>query len=237
MSKVSTLTKSPLVNCTFLFAYQRYLNQIFSSPKKLLKIQSICQWFQTAWRSRDVTVITILFSFHIRCFISEARAAQPIRARTVTLCSGLLLQRFSEQQGAVSIRKTVLLGMAIPMLKIRRPTGRLIFNMGIPIPGKTVFLIETGPRTRQNDHRWWEYTAHYNRGQSCHQGYGAPVRQMKPSQGLYSLNGRTSYRKIPWSLDAVRLHVMIIGSLWNLTGISATLLSVCLSHFKAIGKI
>ena len=48
--------------------------------------------------------------------------------------------------GAVSIRKTVLLGMAIPMLKIRRPTGRLIFNMGIPIPGKTVFYIETGPR-------------------------------------------------------------------------------------------
>ena len=31
-------------------------------------------------------------------------------------------------QGAVSIRKTVLPGMAIPMLKIRRPTGRLIFN-------------------------------------------------------------------------------------------------------------
>ena len=48
-------------------------------------------------------------------------------------------------QGAVSIRKTVLPGMAIPMLKIRRPTGRLIFNMGIPIPGKTVFYIETGP--------------------------------------------------------------------------------------------
>ena len=38
-----------------------------------------------------------------------------------------------ENQGAVSIRKTVLLGMVIPMLKIRRPTGRLIFNMGIPI--------------------------------------------------------------------------------------------------------
>ena len=49
-------------------------------------------------------------------------------------------------QGAVSIRKTVLLGMVIPMLKIRRPTGRLIFNMGIPIPGKTVSYIETGPR-------------------------------------------------------------------------------------------
>ena len=32
-------------------------------------------------------------------------------------------------QGAISIRKTVLPGMAIPMLKIRRPNGRLIFNM------------------------------------------------------------------------------------------------------------
>ena len=55
--------------------------------------------------------------------------------------------RLSQTQGAVSIRKTVLLGMVIPMLKIRRPTGRLIFNMGIPIPGKTVFYIETGPRS------------------------------------------------------------------------------------------
>ena len=38
--------------------------------------------------------------------------------------------------------------MAIPMLKIRRPLGRLIFNMGIAIPGKTVFLIETAPWAR-----------------------------------------------------------------------------------------
>ena len=37
--------------------------------------------------------------------------------------------------------------MAISVLKIRRPLGRLIFNMGIAIPGKTVFLIETAP--------WW----------------------------------------------------------------------------------
>ena len=53
--------------------------------------------------------------------------------------------RLDNDLGAVSIRKTVLLGMVIPMLKIRRPSGRLIFNMGIPIPGKTVFYIETGP--------------------------------------------------------------------------------------------
>ena len=35
--------------------------------------------------------------------------------------------------------------MAISMLKIRGPLGRLIFNMGIAIPGKTIFLIETAP--------------------------------------------------------------------------------------------
>ena len=51
-------------------------------------------------------------------------------------------------QGPVSIRKTVFPGMGIPMLKIRRPVGRLIFNMGIAIPGKTVFLIETAPWPR-----------------------------------------------------------------------------------------
>ena len=37
--------------------------------------------------------------------------------------------------------------MAISMLKIRRLLGRLIFNMGIAIPGKTVFLIEMAPRS------------------------------------------------------------------------------------------
>ena len=42
-------------------------------------------------------------------------------------------KRFHSGQGAVSIRKTVLPGMAIPMLKIRRPNGRLIFNMEIAI--------------------------------------------------------------------------------------------------------
>ena len=51
--------------------------------------------------------------------------------------------------GPVSIRKTVFPGMGIPMLKIRRPVGRLIFNMGIAIPSKTVFLIETAP--------WWRH--------------------------------------------------------------------------------
>ena len=55
--------------------------------------------------------------------------------------------------GAVSIYRPSYLRMAISMLKIRRPLGRLIFNMGIAIPGKTVFLIETAP--------WMKYIALY----------------------------------------------------------------------------
>ena len=45
----------------------------------------------------------------------------------------LTSDEYSNLQAAVSIRKTVLPGMAIPMLKIRRPNGRLIFNMEIAI--------------------------------------------------------------------------------------------------------
>ena len=41
--------------------------------------------------------------------------------------------QYKQKQGAISIRKSVLPGMAIPMLKIRRPNGRLIFNMEITI--------------------------------------------------------------------------------------------------------
>ena len=37
------------------------------------------------------------------------------------------------------------------MLNIRRPLGPLIFNMGIAIPVKTVFLIETAPRLLQSE--------------------------------------------------------------------------------------
>ena len=49
----------------------------------------------------------------------------------LSIDDGIILK--GSEQGAVSIRKTVLPGMAIPMLKIRRPNGRLIFNMEIAI--------------------------------------------------------------------------------------------------------
>ena len=57
--------------------------------------------------------------------------------------------------GPVSIKRPSYLRMAISMLKIRRPLGRLIFNMGIAIPGKTVFLIETAPWTARTRFRWY----------------------------------------------------------------------------------
>ena len=41
------------------------------------------------------------------------------------------------------------------MLKIRRPLGRLIFNIGIAIPGKTVFLIETAPWMQADLIKWY----------------------------------------------------------------------------------
>ena len=55
--------------------------------------------------------------------------------------------------------------------------------------------------------------------------------------GLYSLNRRTLYRKILWSVEAARFDVIMIVSLWNLTDIFATLLPRYLSNFRAIEKV
>ena len=42
-------------------------------------------------------------------------------------------------------------------------------------------------------------------------------------QGFYSLSGKTYYWQISWSLEAARFDVVMIVSLWNLTGISEAL--------------
>ena len=52
--------------------------------------------------------------------------------------------------------------------------------------------------------------------------------------GLYSLNGKMSYRKISWSLEAARLGLRFFNSLWNLTGTRAAELPRCLLNFRAI---
>ena len=53
-------------------------------------------------------------------------------------------------------------------------------------------------------------------------------------QGIYSLSGKTSYRKISYNLEAMGLDVIMIISLWNLTGISTAVLWRCLSNFRAV---
>ena len=53
-------------------------------------------------------------------------------------------------------------------------------------------------------------------------------------QGPISISDKTSCRKILWSLEAARLAVEIITSLWNVTGNSVALLPRCLSNFRAI---
>ena len=60
--------------------------------------------------------------------------------------------------------------------------------------------------------------------------YGWDIRTL----GLYSLSGKTSYRKISWSLEAARFGFKLFQSLWNLAGTSAALLPRCLSNFIAI---
>ena len=61
---------------------------------------------------------------------------------------------------------------------------------------------------------------------------------MTSSNGnIFRVTGPLSCRQILWNLKAARLDAILIVSLWNVTGISAALLSRCLSNFRAIGKV
>ena len=88
------------------------------------------------------SVLTVLYHVEHRrgtCTDCQIRPRDPPPDPMVQLCPVIqevwdaIPQARITHLGAVSIRKTVLPGMAIPMLKIRRPNGRLIFNMEIAI--------------------------------------------------------------------------------------------------------
>ena len=118
--------------------------QIPTEAGKVLAVQCAYWWsgtirYQDIWRNIDDQVRVIYIH---RTGFSRFN---PSAAETGILWAKYVNAIAAGALGAVSIRKTVLPGMAIPMLKIRRPNDRLIFNMGIAIPGKTVFLIETAP--------------------------------------------------------------------------------------------
>ena len=88
--------------------------------------------------TKNTVIMLCVISWHI-----VSRYIDSLCCHCCFTCSPLLMEeapqcphRSSSQEhvlGAVSIRKTVLPGMAIPMLKIRRPNGRLIFNLEITI--------------------------------------------------------------------------------------------------------
>ena len=93
--------------------------------------------FRVWWVYIFIYYIYILYSLYtglhvwvecIPCFLTVSASGQTYKQ--IDKKGRALSHR---HQGAVSIRKTVLSGMAIPMLKIRRPNGRLIFNMEITI--------------------------------------------------------------------------------------------------------
>ena len=56
-------------------------------------------------------------------------------------------------------------------------------------------------------------------------------------QGLYLLNGRTSYRRTSWRLKAAKFGFKLFQSLWNSTGTLSTELRRCLSNFRAIRSL
>ena len=62
------------------------------------------------------------------------------------------LWQWNKDQGALSILRYCLTSIGIHMLKIRQSPDCLIFNMGIPIPGKDGLYIETGPRHLRMQH-------------------------------------------------------------------------------------
>ena len=57
------------------------------------------------------------------------------------------------------------------------------------------------------------------------------------TQGLYSLGGMTSYRKISWSFGAARFGFRLFQLLWHLTGPSVAALARCLSNYRAIQSL
>ena len=87
---------------------------------------------KNTWQEYSCEVQQIKKMIAIICWSAYPKQYTQTYAKQTDPCIIFILCRL-QNQGAVSIRKTVLPGMAISMLKIRRPNGRLIFNMEIAI--------------------------------------------------------------------------------------------------------
>ena len=118
----------------------RDCNNILIEEIHVIATKHLLLWQQSKWKLITISISNCLISrifgntnwqggfceFNVHCIFT---------LRTKTGGGGIFHTSSPNQNflEAVSIRKTVLPGMAIPMLKIRRPNGRLIFNMEIAI--------------------------------------------------------------------------------------------------------
>ena len=142
----SCITKFKMIPVGYfeLFHQCRITNVLVDNAS--MTVRCISRQAHDEWRSTIVSmlkdailcnhVITVMPSWHPKLpetwlFIYQHLPAY--NSKTVKVPQWLVFSP-TENLGAVLIRKTVLPGMAIPMLKIRRPNGRLIFNMEIAIP-------------------------------------------------------------------------------------------------------
>ena len=113
-------------------AKKKWCGLWFFSNTRFFHKHSICLWFETPWQSW----INLMTQHRVNY---DTQRKPCLTERIFQACfdpykSSVGIQQYLQKaQGVVSIRKTVLPGMAIPMLKIRRPNGRLIFNMEIAI--------------------------------------------------------------------------------------------------------
>ena len=106
----------------------------FSNAFSCMKMYVFCLRFHWSLFLRFVLTELVQIMAWCRPGKTPLSGPMPVSLLTYIVCvARAQCDKVCNHLGAVSIRKTVLPGMAIPMLKIRRPNGRLIFNMKIAI--------------------------------------------------------------------------------------------------------
>ena len=110
------------------------------------------------------------------------------------------------------------------MLKIRRLRDRLIFNMGVPIHRKTIFILRRGPAPcsyqccKVNIIVVDDIVSHVIEV-VCLEYFGFSKRR---TEHKLVCSGKTPYCKISWGLEAARFGFRFFQLLWNLTGTCKT---------------
>ena len=148
--------------CPWLTGYM-FMEELIIAPKinQVHEILWAGKWWHQHWRA-DVPLHLIHLQWcHMRIMASQITGHPEVcstiylvwqsekkKSALPALCEGnpLVTGRFPFQWSSyVEIFSMSWCHHAVMLRKRPRPLGRLIFNMGIAIPGKTVFLIETAP--------------------------------------------------------------------------------------------